>query len=109
MSFLVQSPDMPEQAMPKTLRGISGTDCRYSELCKAKVLCSRIRYDIVAAEVPVNPESEDLSKAELDLLVKMKEWSNVSEESCTRKDNYLKGEKVTVYRVGSYATEQVFI
>lgn len=102
-------PAMTEQLnRPKAIRGLSGTNCIYSELCKAKALCGRIRYDLVGPEVPVASDTESLLEAEVELRLAMEEWGNVAEPDCTRKDNYLNGEPVTVFRVGSYLAERVY-
>ena len=99
---------MSEVIRPKALRGIGMTGCSYFEWCKAKVLCGRIKDDIVAAEVPVAPDAEDLSEADSDLRAAMREWGDVHESECTRKDNFMHGESVIVFRVGSYVIERVY-
>ncbi len=93
---------------PKALKATGMIGCSYGECCKARQICGRLSLDVEIGQVPVDPQAEDLSRANSDLRLLAREWGDVSEPECTRPDNYLKGESVIVYRVGSYVVDRVY-
>jgi hypothetical protein len=99
---------MPETIRPKALRGVSWISCSYADHCRAKPLCGRIDDKVVAAEVPVAADAQNLLQAQADLRDAMSEWGAVQESECTREDNYRQGEPVIVFRVSSYSVEKVY-
>lgn len=82
--------------------------CSYSEVCRARDACGRNK-EVKIGEVPVNPNDTYFHKADDDLHQLMRGWQDIDDEpDCTRQDNHLNGEPVSVMKGNVLKSRPIF-
>lgn len=93
---------------PIALRGKGAIDCMCRTRCPARDYCDLISTDTIIVEFPVDHYGNDLSDLYIDIRMILEEWEKGKEKDCRRKDNWVDGNPIRLFRTPFWLIEHVY-